>query len=59
MEIDELIQLIRVCSLANVRISLEKLKKDDSKSYYAVVGMFKEAAVKPNSYGTAAKRAQN
>lgn len=43
MSIDEIIQLMRTCSLAKVRKQLEKLEKKNPAAYTAIANFYKEA----------------
>ncbi len=44
MSVDELIQLMRTCSLAKVREQLERLKKKYPESYAVLVEFYKSVA---------------
>lgn len=44
MSVDELIQLIRTCNLAQVRAQLEKMKEHDPESYQEVIHFYRDAS---------------
>lgn len=43
MTIDQIIQLMRTCSLAKVRKQLEKMEKKNPEAYKAIANFYKEA----------------